>query len=1036
MSTSDRRAESTAALLQSLKERLTLTGLSDIRYIRRDISGAHLPEFPDGAWPAYDGHLTYSQDDPVLWVRFRVIIPEQISGIPVAGTQTRLRFLFKAPTALYVDGRLRLQENSWLDSQAPEIVLSDAAVPGTVYHCAIRIDSANANWGADFEGWIEYDRVDKAAFDLECMAAECQYIACLADDDSEIAGILDEVLGFLDEKLVPVQTSGDASQITEILQAARRIAEPVRAKAKATKVHLIGHAHIDMNWLWGTEETRDVVYRDFTTVCNLMEELPDFCFSQSQCATYEMTRESHPQLFERVRGNIAAGRWDVTASAWVENDCNMPSGESMARHILYSQRFMDQYLSTRAKIMWSPDTFGHSANLPQLLCKSGITRYFHSRCYAEDSSDYIAALNTSTPSDVIRIWEGIDGSRVLDASVPYSGNLLAKDLTDKAQKAATIGLSNALHVFGVGDHGGGPTRRDITNAMHCVQSPMMPDVIFDTTDGYFSAVEGEDAAAQLPVHKGEMNFVFEGCYTSHADIKKANRLLESRLADVETLCLMAAEKGMTYPAQALEECWRTLLFHQFHDIMDGCAVSATYVQAQQKNDEALRCLDKIRGEALALLTDRCDNALSCLNLLPYKRSELLEIELPPDSLPYAQSGELLPYQLLGNGRAAVWLADLPAYSARKVVFKPGAPAAPKGSIATLNVPFTDALVFDTDFYYLSISRRSGEIENFYDKRTGRYIVKQAHRGVTNDRGILNTFSVVHEVNNYNMSAWMIDPAERITSLKKGAVCNIIEDGELVKVLQIKHVYGASTICQTITFNAKSPLIRFDTSVDWHEIGAQQIGTPVLRVDFNPNIACRSVVSEIPLGTQERPVVGAHYPQWRWSALGDEKGGLILYNDCKYGVYSIGSMLSLELIRGCWGIDQHSDIGEHSFTYWLGCYDGPLEESDVLQHAAECHSPVLTLPDAACEAALPFNPDLSGHFVLSGLKKHEDSGAFAARIYEAFGMEGDLRLQVPGGVSCIFETETDEKQHLAAYPAEKGFCTIPFRKYEIKTLLIG
>ena len=143
---------------------------------------------------------------------------------------------------------------------------------------------------------------------------------------------------------------------------------------------MISHAHIDMNWLWGMQETRDLVRRDFTTMCNLMDEFPDFCFSQSQGAAYEMAQQDNPALFRRMRDYIQQGRWELTGSAWVEHDSNMPSGESLARHLLYTQRYTDEALGARSAIQWAPDTFGHCGNLPQLLRKSGISRYFHSRC--------------------------------------------------------------------------------------------------------------------------------------------------------------------------------------------------------------------------------------------------------------------------------------------------------------------------------------------------------------------------------------------------------------------------------------------------------------------------------------------------------------------------------------------------------------------------------------------------------------------------------------------------------------------------------
>lgn len=1020
-----KRLESAISLLKNIQNSLRPSdGLTDVRYIKRDCADAYLPEYPDELWAKMEQPLMYSLDDNVVWIRFKIVIPQKIMGIPVAGHSVRLRSMFQAPVEFYIDGALRMKENTWIDFQIPELVLTDNAEADTVYRCAMRIDSANANWGGTFNCYVEYNLVDSLHFDIGCLQEELRYAFTLPGAEA-VAG---RVLDYLIPAAQKLFESNDLSLLPKVIAKARELAEPLRDAAKAHKVHLIAHAHIDMNWLWDMQETCDIIKRDFSTVCKLMDEFPDLCFSQSQSATYKICNEHYPDIFKSLKHNVKRGNWDVTASAWVENDADMPSGESLARHILYSQQYLKDELDVKPKLMWAPDTFGHCGNLPQLLNKSGITRYFHSRCSPENLDDYLK------PSiDRLYVWEGIDGSRVLSATMNYNGIIDIADILRKVSFSVRAGLTDTLCVFGVGDHGGGPTRRHIQSILRCNLSPMLPQLIMDTTDNYFSAVEQQtNAVKKLKVHKGEVNFIFEGCYTSHSDIKKANREVETLLYDTEVLCLLAKKYGLDYPTETINECWETLLFNQFHDILDGCAVEASYREAIYHMNCVKDKLKDMQLKALSHISEPKDNHISFYNTLPYTRSELVTMNIPNDLSPFDEYGNPIPEQKCADTSRIVYLKDIPPFGSKTVILNKSKASFPKGSIEEND----KAYIIDGPHYYVWIKKSSGEIITFYDKHSKRFLVRAGVRSSRPDMGIMNTFSITKEHPDLHMSAWAFDQPKSMDYLKDGAVCNIIEDGELCKVIQFRHHYGASWLTQNIIFDFTSPLIRFETEVDWHEIGSPKTETPMLRVGFTPHITCDGIINEVPFGATKRDNIDWEYPQWRWSAVEYSEGGLILFNTCKYGIHSTGNNMELSLIRSSSEPDAHADIGKHSFTYAIAAYQGTISNTPVIKQAAALHSPLIMTEGVSLIKSSDINLDLPYQLVLSGAKKCEFSDALIVRIYEPFGCPAKFSLPLPKDIKSVEEVETNEQETLMGFMIENNSCNISFKPYEIKTLRLS
>ena len=378
---------------------------------------------------------------------------------------------------------------------------------------------------------------------------------------------------------------------------------PLGKVAKSYTVHCVGHAHIDMNWMWSWPETVAVTLDTFSTVLRLMDQYPEFRFSQSQASTYAIVEQYQPEMLERIAGRVKEGRWEVTASHWVEGDKNLAGGESLCRHLLYARRYMQKLFGLAPEdvpIDWSPDTFGHAATLPSYLVRGGV-KYL-----------YLHRPGVQTPSKPEAFWwQGPDGCRVLvrnDMRLGYNGQITPAVAQHLARFVQHTGGRDAMFVFGVGDHGGGPTRRDILCAIDMDTWPVFPNVRFSTARSFYELLEGQ--SANLPVVAGELNMEFTGCYTTQSLIKKANRFAESRLVDAEQACALAwLVAGRAYPGHAFLEGWRDTLFSQFHDILPGSGVrdTRTYTHGlYQKTMAATSAAEAQALRELAALVDTSD----------------------------------------------------------------------------------------------------------------------------------------------------------------------------------------------------------------------------------------------------------------------------------------------------------------------------------------------------------------------------------------------------------------------------------------------
>lgn len=452
----------------------------------------------------------------------------------------------------------------------------------------------------------------KESFDLAVMRlqhlqervqSQLQFGAMLCEFHPQEAGGWRKLLARASARAADGFAKGDLARTAASVEAAEKLLGPLAEVAKSYTIYCVGHGHIDMNWMWSWPETVAVTNDTFTTVIRLMDEFPQFKFSQSQASVYAILEEHNPELLARIAERVREGRWEVTASHWVENDNNMAGPEALCRHLLYTREYMRQLFGLSPEdipIGWSADTFGHAATLPTYLVRGGVKYLYLHRP---------GGVGPARPG--MFWWRGPDGSRVLvrnDMMVGYNGVVRPNDLLTQLRLfTSQTGIRALMYVYGVGDHGGGPTRRDILRGLDMNGWPIFPNVQFSTSRAFYERVERE--AGRLPTLDCELNFEFTGCYTSQSLIKRDNRFAENHLVDAEAAASLAWQGlGRPYPADRLRGAWRDTLFSHFHDILPGSGIHDTRTYADGLYQKTMATTEMIETLALRNFAGRVNTA--------------------------------------------------------------------------------------------------------------------------------------------------------------------------------------------------------------------------------------------------------------------------------------------------------------------------------------------------------------------------------------------------------------------------------------------
>jgi len=1003
-----------------LKLEETYRRLTDYRsklswiFYQGNIREAHRMDFDDSSWEAVSLPFQWDPSKGDVWLRCKIRIPDEVEGIKVSGSKVEMySSAMITGGEVYVDSRLVLKEDYWTDFRGPRITIAEKARPGDIHVVAIHAYEKRPFSRGEKKGiplfQLGYDVVDNIAFEIESFIQELSFAQILPGGPETLNRVVKE----FDFNVF----SRDAESILMEIERARQKLKALSKYAKEFKVHLVAHAHIDMNWLWPWEDTVKVIERDFSTMVDLMDRYPDFHFSQSQAVTYKVVEEKNPILFEKIREKIRSGNWDVTASMWVEADLNMIGEETLVRQIMYSKRYVKEKFGFEIKVGWEPDTFGHIWTLPQVLKKAGVDYYYFTRC------------GKGYP---IFYWEGPDGSRLLAFNSVYNNTITPRNIVETAKLLhEKYGLKTSMFVYGVGNHGGGATIEDIKAAMKIREKPVLPDVAFSSTHQFFNEVS--KVKPELPVVRDELNFTFDGCYTTHADIKRYNRLCERYLVDAEKLSAIAGE----HLGEKLEEAWKKTLFNQFHDILDGSAFHEAYLYSNRLAEEVLAAAKETLDKSMKKIAERIKFsqeglAIVVFNTLAWDRKDVAKVKISREMIPRNPvvrdtRGKQYPAQI--NGDELVFIAEVPSlgYSTYYLV---------EGGEEECYQSGQKQTVLENEFFKIEVDQDSGAIESVYDKKEGRFVTKAFRHEATRPE-FSNLFQVLHEAP-HRMSAWIIGPITKVENLLTGSEVKAVEKGPVMSRIRTIRRYRGSTITQEIMLYAGIPRIDFNTTVDWHEVSDEFTDAPMLKVSFTPILGTSTATFEIPFGSISRTADGREFPALRWVDLSDDEYGVSLLNDCKYGFDVQGNTMRMTILRTSYSPDPNPDQGHHELRYSLYPHRGDWRKALTFRRGYELNHPLETVvvSGGASQGNLPeeasfmrINPE---NIVLSCLKTAEDSDGIIIRIYDATGEGGEAEITPGFPIGEAVETDLLER-NLTRLTLQEGLLKVKLAPWEIKTI---
>ncbi len=806
---------------------------------------------------------------------------------------------------------------------------------------------------------------------------------------------------------------------------------PLAPEAKKYQITCVAHAHIDMNWKWAFQETASVTVDTFRTMLKLMEEYPAFRFSQSQASVYRIVEEYYPAMLEEIRRRVGEGRWEVTASSWVENDKNMAGGEAMARHLLYTKRYLHELLGISEDAVlvdFEPDTFGHAENLPEVLRNGGVRYYYH--CRGKD--DGCCVYN----------WEAPSGARVLVWNDPaFYNEPLDWDRFFSVPRFCQAQHTNQfLRVYGVGDHGGGPTRRDLDRLLEMAQWPIFPANRMGTLGEFFQNLEKD--RDRFPTVTGDLNYVFTGCYTSQARIKRGNRMGEDRLFESEALDVMAGSLDPAYrTASPFEIPWRRVLFNQFHDILPGSGVADTREYAMGEYQKAMAATGINASHAMEAICARIDTsflkkeafeslsegagggygtsaesgyrfpamergcgnvrAYALFNTLPYARDAVVDLtvwdwpddpslmgafdaEGRPLELQLLEDGDMfyghhftkvaVPVSLPATGYSTVVLRTLPAKEVRQPVW-----IVPRVDRVT-----DEPIVLENEKLRAVFSPETMQILSLVRKDVAREYVDSARPA--------GSFRLVTEAY-AGLTAWRVGRYARVENLNQNCPVQVtsVEAGPLRKSVGFTILFRSSRISGRVSLDVGSDVLRYDLTVDWNEQGTMETG--VLQLNFDLPLAEKNGISRcaVPFGVQDRPALAQDVPCVGMIAGATEGDTVALLSDCKYGFRNSGEGLGVTLIRSSFDPDPKPEIAVHTIGLGVALVDGSPDDllacNERFSHPAHVCSVELHAGDLPLSLGLL---EVSGCRV-SGVKRAEEGDRLIVRLYNPNGEERAARL---------------------------------------------
>ncbi len=978
--------------------------------------------------PNEKGYLIFPQGRQTVWLNQKITIPPTLQGYPLSGLSLRLVLTWWAEDAqIFVNGELK-QQGDLFDSSA-RVLLTDNTIIDNEIKIAIRLLTPQHDIGALMRSHLIYERANGIDPGL------------VAD---ELAVLLKYTLEFEPDNLGKIATEIDklnwnnitnADRFDRDLAALRQRLLPLAKNIKQRHFNLLGHAHLDMAWLWTTAETYEVAQRTFSSVLDLQQNYPHLTFGHTTPALYEWLEHHRPELFAAIGDAVKQGKWEVLGGMWVEPELNLVSGESLVRQLLYGQKYFKDKFGDITRVAWLPDSFGFTWQLPQIFQQSGIDYFVTGKLHWNDTNKFPLGCFW---------WESPDGTRLLTLMSPpnVTGVMDTNPMvmSDYAVEwESQTGLQEIFWLPGVGDHGGGPTKDMIDVAAKWDKSPFFPKIEFTTASKYLAKIKRN--ADKLPLWQDELYLeLHRGCYTTHADQKKFNRYCETLLYEAELWATIAnlvnpngfAEQaifpimyntGEKTPCQGwqqhLETAWKKVLFNQFHDILPGTSIPEVFTEANRDWETAIEIAENILSAALeavaeciALPSPPHTNAktLVIFNSLNWKRSEIVEIETSNNCQVYDYEGNLVRSQFIDGNKLLFLAKDIPSVGYRLYWLVEAKKT--KAETNSINLDY----ILENKYLTVTVNSQTGDLDSIFDKINQREILSSAG----------NKLQAFVDKGQY-WDAWNIDPNYEQYPLPDTKLKSIqwLEKGELHQRIRVVKTLGKSEFIQDYILQINSPILKINNYVDWQETNV------VVKTAFPLNIESDRFTREIACGAIEHPTLpqteldkgevtaspvadassATRRTKWevaalKWVDLTDNSGeyGVSLLNDCKHGHDFNSNQIRLTLLRSSLWPDPTCDRGKHQFTYAIYPHQKDWRKAKTVQKSYELNVPLRklaidksqqknNLDKQKLSVETKFLELSAENLILMAFKPSEEhDGEIIMRFYECCGKTTKFSLQ--------------------------------------------
>ncbi len=1004
----------------------TVGRLTDLTCLR---TPEHFRRPPECSEPLREGEK-WGGEYQNLWIRTRFTVPKELEG----------KKLYLRPDTqaveilLFVNGKpdgIFNTRGDYMGLFHSVQLLTECAVPGETFDIAMECYAGHYCAGCSsfdhygIEGVADPDEYIRTFGGIELCECEEDVFGFVFDLNAvlQMASELQEdnflrhraraVLTELYQNVIVLPVEYPDEAVHASVAKCREIMRPLLQKSASDTtrgcVALLGHSHMDTAWLWPVSETIRKCARTYSNAVKLMREYPEYKFIQSSALHLEWMRVYYPEIFEEIRHFVREGRYEPNGGVWVECDCNITSGELMARQFMYGQHFTRQYLDYTSDSFWLPDTFGYNGAIPQIMTESDVQYFFTTKLSWNDMNQF--------PYATFR-WEGIDGTEI----ITHLHNLeLVPDIKTIEQQVGFITnkqvFEEKLFAYGHGDGGGGPTPALLERARRLTEIPGLPRVEYSTASEFMA--RAERVREKLPEFAGELYFEgHRGTLTTMHDIKRTNRKAEFALRDMDYFNAVTGHgKG-----DRTDPLYKVLLTNQFHDILPGTCVTGVADLAIKQNKEVIAEARQIAYDRAGELTDSDESAVTLFNTLSFDRHD--PVVLADCGKSVAEHPCQTYTDVTGRTVQAVGGVTIPALGAVTLRYGDTAP--------TYDCPFTwkDG-VLETPCLHAEFNE-FGEIVSLIDKTHGREVRREG--GLP-----LNTLVCGQDAplgwDNWDLEAETLlcrEPQRDMLGME------VVSCGPVLFVLRCSRRIGQrSRLDQDIIFRADSAQVDFHTVIDWHEKHTY------LKTVFDVDVLSRTVRNEIQFGHMERPTTRNTQEEkakfevcnHKWSDLSESRFGVAILNDCKYGISALNSELALTLHRGGTRPDESGDAGVHECTYSVLPH-GAFDTQSVICPAYELNVPAVAHAGSAGEKTLAdgaFVPSCC-HVMLEALKPAAlRSDAVVARYYETEGCKDTCTVAVPNGYTKVFDVNILEDIR-TELPVENGVVRLPFHPFQIRSVM--